>query len=103
MQFQAPFVISNQCASNCSFVSGHASFAFTFMVLGFFFRGSTRKIIFSSTFLFGLLVGFVRIFQGRHFFTDIVFAFFFTWLVITLVYKLFYPNDDLPESIRSSE
>ena len=103
MQFQAPFVISNQCASNCSFVSGHASFAFTFMVLGFFFRGSTRKIIFSSTFLFGLLVGFVRIFQGRHFFTDIVFAFFFTWPVITLVYKLVYTNDDLPESIRSSE
>ncbi len=102
LQFQAPFVVSNQCKSNCSFVSGHASFAFTFMVLGFFFRGIKRKAVFSITFLFGLLVGFVRIYQGRHFFTDIVFAFFFTWLVITLVYKFLYPNDDLPESIGNN-
>lgn len=100
MKFQAPFAISSQCESNCSFVSGHASFAFTFMVLGLFFRGNKRKAVLSATFLFGALVGFVRIFQGRHFFTDVVFAFFFTWLVITLVYKFFYPNDELPDTIK---
>lgn len=102
MQFQAPFAISNQCESNCSFVSGHASFAFTFMVLGLFFRGRKRKIVLTGTFLFGALVGFVRIFQGRHFFTDVVFAFFFTWLVITLVYKFFYPNDELPDTLKKN-
>ncbi len=100
--FQAPFAVSNQCESNCSFVSGHASFAFTFMVLGLFFRGTKRKIVLSGTFLFGALVGFVRIFQGRHFFFDVVFAFFFTWLIITLVYKFFYPNDELPDTIEKS-
>lgn len=97
--FQPPFVISNQCESNCSFVSGHASFAFTFMVIGFFFTGMKRKVVLSSAFLFGAIVGFVRIFQGRHFFTDVMFAFFFTWLVITLLYKFFYPNNELPDTI----
>ena len=29
--FQPPFTISNQCESNCSFVSGHAAFAFAFI------------------------------------------------------------------------
>ncbi len=101
--FQPPFKVSNQCDSNCSFVSGHASFAFTFMVLGLFFRGRKRYIVLSSGFLFGALVGFVRIFQGRHFFSDVVFAFFFTWLVITLVYKFFYPDDDLPESFKTNK
>lgn len=38
--FQPPFVISNQCDKNCSFVSGHASFAFTFMAIGLMFRKS---------------------------------------------------------------
>lgn len=98
--FQPPFVISDQCDKNCSFVSGHASFAFTFMAIGLLFRKRLRHIICTSGFIFGALVGFIRIFQGRHFFTDVVFAFFFTWLTITLIYKFFYPNDELPDTIQ---
>lgn len=98
--FQPPFKISNECASNCSFVSGHASFAFAFMVIGLLFKGIRRKIVLSAGFIFGSVVGFVRIFQGRHFFYDVVFAFFFTWLTITLLYEFFYPKDDLPDSIQ---
>lgn len=100
--FQPPFVISDQCNKNCSFVSGHASFAFTFMSLGLLFRKRLRHIICTSGFIFGALVGFVRIFQGRHFFTDVVFAFFFTWLTITLIYKFFYPDDELPDTIQKN-
>ena len=100
--FQPPFVISNQCENNCSFVSGHAAFAFTFMVIGLLFRNRLRHIICTSGFIFGALVGFVRIFQGKHFFTDVVFAFFFTWLTITLIYKFFYPNDQLPDIIQKN-
>ena len=100
--FQPPFVISDQCDKNCSFVSGHASFAFTFMAIGLLFRKRLRHIICTSGFIFGALVGFIRIFQGRHFFTDVVFAFFFTWLTITLIYKFFYPNDELPDTIQKN-
>lgn len=98
--FQPPFTISNQCNRNCSFVSGHASFAFTFMAIGLLFRKRLRYIICSAGFLFGVTVGFVRIYQGRHFFTDVLFAFFFTWLTITLIYKFFYPNDEMPDTIK---
>ena len=100
--FQPPFVISDQCDKNCSFVSGHASFAFTFMAIGLLFRKRLRHIICTSGFIFGAVVGFVRIFQGRHFFTDVVFAFFFTWLTITLIYKFFYPDDELPDTIQKN-
>lgn len=99
--FQPPFKISNECSSNCSFVSGHAAFAFAFMVFGLFFRNFKRKAVLFSGFIFGSVVGFVRIYQGRHFFYDVLFAFFFTWLTITLIYQFFYPDDDLPESINS--
>lgn len=98
--FQPPFAISNQCGKNCSFVSGHASFAFTFMAIGLLFRKRLRHIVCTSGFLFGAVVGFVRIFQGRHFFTDVLFAFFFTWFTITLIYKFFYPDDELPDTIK---
>ncbi len=101
--FQPPFIISDQCNKNCSFVSGHASFAFTFMAIGLLFRKRLRYIIYTSGFLFGALVGLVRIFQGRHFFTDVIFAFFFTWLTITLIYKFFYPNDELPNTIQKNK
>lgn len=100
--FQPPFIISDQYDKNCSFVSGHASFAFTFMAVGLLFRKRLRYIIYTSGFIFGALVGFIRIFQGRHFFTDVVFAFFFTWLTITLIYKFFYPNDELPDTIQKT-
>lgn len=99
--FQPPFKISKECETNCSFVSGHASFAFAFMVFGLLFKGVRRKIALSAGFLFGSIVGFVRIFQGRHFFYDVVFAFFFTWLTITLLYEFFYPDDELPDSLKS--
>lgn len=99
--FLPPFVVSDE-KGGTSFVSGHASFAFTFMVFGLFFRGIKRKIIFSAGFIFGSLAGFVRIFQGRHFFTDVLFAFFFTWLTVTLIYEFFYPDDDLPDTVHKN-
>lgn len=98
--FQPPFKITNECKSNCSFVSGHASSAFTFLLFGFFFRGKTRKIVFSSAFIVGTIVSIGRIIQGRHFFTDTFFAFFFVWLTILIIYEIMYKNDDLPESLK---
>ena len=98
--FQPPFKISNECSSNCSFVSGHSASMFTLMLFGFFFRGRTRKIVFSATFLIGVITSIGRIIQGRHFFTDTVFAFFFVWLTINLVYEFMYKSDDLPESLK---
>ncbi len=85
--FTPAFVVSNQCDNNCSFVSGHAAFGFYWVTLGFLGATAFRR---RAGFIFGVsmgsVIGLVRIIQGRHFLSDIVFAFFFVYMVAAVVY-----------------
>ena len=92
-QFVPPFTISDGCDSNCSFVSGHAALGFYFMAFAFLFTGFKRKKILLFTFTIGVIVSLTRIIQGRHFFTDTLFAFFFVYMTILLIYELMYGDD----------
>ena len=76
-----PFSYSSACSRNCSFVSGHASVGFVFAGLAFVFR-SYRKTILLSAIAMGSMIGYVRMAQGGHFFSDVVFSFFLTYLGI---------------------
>lgn len=91
--FVGPFTISNACDSNCSFTSGHAALGFYFMAFGFAAVGTMRKRLISLGFLIGVIVSLTRIVQGRHFFSDTLFSFFFVWTVITSVYELMFGNE----------
>ncbi|WNO11204.1 phosphatase PAP2 family protein [Teredinibacter sp. KSP-S5-2] len=71
MQYAAPFVYSGECKRNCSFVSGHASIGFYIMALAWIRR---RRFWLMSGIMLGGLIGFTRIVQGGHFFSDVVFA-----------------------------
>lgn len=92
-QFQPPFVVSNECKDNCSFVSGHASLGFYLMAFGLAMAGWRRKYLLAAGFAAGWLIGAVRIMQGRHFFTDVLFAFFFVYATLMLVYEFMYDSD----------
>lgn len=92
-----PLVISNACNKNCSFVCGHASAGFVFAALAFLYRRREKEIFVASLFA-GALIGFVRIAQGGHFFSDVVFSFFFTYLTVRLLYYVMFKNS--AESIR---
>ena len=64
-----------QCPSNCSFVSGHAALAFSLVAFAFLLpAGRPRRRGIGAAFAFGGLVGLVRIAQGGHFLSDVVFA-----------------------------
>lgn len=76
-----PFSYSSACSRNCSFVSGHASVGFVFAGLAFVFR-TYRKTILLSAIASGSVIGYVRMAQGGHFFSDVVFSFFATYLGI---------------------
>lgn len=93
-KFMPPFIYSEECDSNCSFVSGHASLGFYFMAFGLLASGLLRRRLLLFGFLAGVLIGFVRIMQGRHFFSDIVFAFFFVWLTLTLLYEFMFNDNE---------
>jgi len=91
MEFTRAWQITDQCPFNCSFVSGHASAAFVLMAPAFLFVGWRRKAWFAFGLSMGAYIGWVRMAQGGHFFSDVVLAgfavYFGCWLVYWLMYR----------------
>jgi len=73
LQFTAAWIFSDQCHSNCSFMSGHASFGYYFMVLAWLKRS---WLWLAPGIILGLLLGLTRIAQGGHFASDVLLPFF---------------------------
>jgi lipid A 4'-phosphatase len=72
-EFTPPLVPSNQCARNCSFVSGHASLAFFMVSFAFLLpAGRLRRVTLGAALAFGAVVGLGRIAAGNHFLSDVV-------------------------------
>lgn len=82
------FTRSHFCASNCSFVSGHAAVGFSLMSLGMFSVRRRRQYWLMSGLIAGGLIGAVRIAQGGHFLSDVVFSFLAIWSSHLLVRAL---------------
>lgn len=91
--FTPAFIISDQCKKNCSFVSGHASAGFYFVALSLLFTGNRRRIIFWSAVAAGGFIGLVRIIQGGHFLSDVIFSFVFVYLTSLLLHYGMFKND----------
>jgi lipid A 4'-phosphatase len=73
-----PFLVpAKECARNCSFPSGHAAIGFWFMGPAFTDR-RRRTLWFGLGILCGLGIGCVRIAQGGHFLSDVLFS---GWIV----------------------
>ncbi len=89
LKFSPAFVLSDQCPGNCAFVSGHAALAFYFIAFAMVCPHH-RKKIFIATLAYGTLVGAGRIYQGGHFLSDVVFAFFFVYFTARLVFHAMY-------------
>lgn len=83
--FTPALVKADQCERNCSFFSGHASFAFWFGALALAF--GRRRLAWALSLGAGIPVGLMRIAQGGHFLSDVLFAGLF---VITLNVLLFH-------------
>ncbi|MCC7183784.1 MAG: phosphatase PAP2 family protein [Rhodocyclaceae bacterium] len=71
---------ANECPDNCSFVSGHAAFGYQLIALAYLGDARRRRRWLLIALLAGSSLGLLRIAQGAHFLSDIVFSFFFTWL-----------------------
>ena len=92
--YSAPLEISNQCESNCSFVSGHASGGFFILTLAWALR---RRRWFWIGLISGSIVGLGRILQGGHFLSDIVFAFwtvYFSSQITAAFFGIKAPGND---------
>jgi len=85
-QYTPPLQPTQQCDSNCSFVSGHASMGFFAISLAWVLR---RRRWFWMGLTLGSLVGLGRMLQGGHFFGDVVFSFWAVYLSLCLTASWF--------------
>jgi lipid A 4'-phosphatase len=94
LTFSPPFVIEDQCAHNCSFVSGEASSLSTLAMLIAVLiiphvKNHVRRnwTIFAASLLFWGC--FSRIFMGRHFLSDTIFAVLFCAITLWVFWGVF--------------
>jgi lipid A 4'-phosphatase len=78
------------CPKNCSFVAGEPSGAFWTLAPAMLTPAPWRVAATAAALVFGAAVGLLRMAAGAHFFTDVVFAGVFTFLVIWLVHGSLY-------------
>src|SRR5215510_8089229 len=78
------------CPKNCSFIAGEPSGAFWTMAGAAVVPPQWRALAYGSALAFGAAVGVLRMAAGAHFFTDVVFAGVFSFLVIWLVHGWLY-------------
>ncbi|ODA67363.1 PAP2 superfamily protein [Methyloligella halotolerans] len=81
---------SDQCARNCSFVSGEASSIYAvFFAFAFLIRRRRREI-FIAGLAIGTLAGLLRIASGSHFLSDVIFAGVFMGLAVRGAFALVF-------------
>lgn len=88
--FTPPFVIAKECKSNCSFVCGHASAGFFFVCVALVTRKEWQKRVFWGGVGLGSLLGVVRIVQGGHFLSDVIFSFVTVYVVGKVLYFVMF-------------
>ncbi|HZT19530.1 MAG TPA: phosphatase PAP2 family protein [Dongiaceae bacterium] len=72
--YAAPFAFDGACDHNCSFVAGDPSAAFALAGPALLLPPGRRKWGIAGVLAFGALVGLMRMYQGGHFLSDVIFA-----------------------------
>jgi lipid A 4'-phosphatase len=78
------------CPNNCSFVSGDVSGAFWAVAPAALAPPQWRALAYGAAFALGAGMAALRMMAGGHFFSDVVFAGVFTFLIIWIAYGLIY-------------
>jgi len=78
------------CPENCSFIAGEPSGAFWTLAPAVLAPPELRAVAYGAAIAFGVGVGALRIGAGAHFFSDVVFAGVFTYLLIWAMHGLIY-------------
>ncbi|MBH67612.1 MAG: hypothetical protein CMM58_04595 [Rhodospirillaceae bacterium] len=86
--FSPAYFPADQCAANCSFVSGDAAAAFTTLAFGLLYSGRTRLRIITVALGLGTVTSLYRIGTGAHFLSDTLFAGLFCILITLLLEKI---------------
>jgi lipid A 4'-phosphatase len=95
-QFTPAPLPAAECATNCSFVSGHAALGFSLVAFAFLLpAGSRRRAVSTTALAVGAVIGLGRIIQGAHFLSDVVFAGLLVYGTTALLYWWIVERDGL--------
>jgi len=78
------------CPNNCSFIAGEPSGAFWTMAAAVVAPPQWQIAAYSAAVTFGVALGILRMAAGGHFFTDVVFAGVFMYLVLWTLHGLIF-------------
>ena len=87
--FSPPLIVSDQCARNCSFVSGDASVGFSLAALALVIAGRRRRWM-TIGLAAGIAIGIARIALGRHYPSDVIFSGVFVLLTAAVLHRLVF-------------
>lgn len=87
--YTPPLVMADQCSHNCSFVSGDAAAAFYLHSFAYV-AGRRRRLVFFGGVAAGIGVGLLRIAEGAHFLSDVLYAGAFMVAATAAVYAMLY-------------
>ena len=98
-QFTPPWQIADQCAANCSFVSGEMSGAVALAILLMMVVAANRAALGPVGYRMGMIAtaalplftGWQRVAAGQHFLSDVILAGLIVALIAALLRRLAYP------------
>jgi lipid A 4'-phosphatase len=94
--FTPPGWIAQECSHNCAFVSGHAALGFWLSAYGFLLPAPWRRQGVIAGLVVGAAIGLVRVAQGAHFLSDIVFAGAFILAINTVMARVLSLHQGAP-------
>ncbi len=89
-EFSPPLLLSDQCQTNCSFVSGEPSSMFMIFISLAFVLPAKRYLLIIVMIVMGTLSGIMRMGQGAHFLSDVIFAGLFMVMSAAIIYWLMF-------------
>jgi len=96
--FSPPLIPTDQCANNCSFVSGEAAAIFMpFYAAGLVVPQWSATLLAAGT-VCGFAAGLVRIAQGAHFLSDVIFAGVFMAMTAVLAHRAVFGHTHLKDA-----
>jgi lipid A 4'-phosphatase len=90
--FTPPLVPVSQCGgTNCSFVCGESSSIFAlFFAFALLSSGALRQTLLFTAISLGMVSGLIRIIQGKHFLSDVIYSGIFMWLSTLITWWLVF-------------
>lgn len=89
LPFMPPWIWSDHCVRNCSFVSGEASSSFFLLVIAFVVPKAWRVVSLALLVPYVVLISYNRVLFGGHYLSDILIAWPLNFLIMLALYRYF--------------